>query len=221
VTSSVTEHDVLGTWAGLRPLVKSAASGRTTDLSRRHKVDRSPSNVVTVTGGKLTTYRRMGADTVDEVMEALGRKGRSHTSRLKLVGAEGYVEPEVDSPATHLAGRYGNEADELEALMRADERLALPLVEGLPYARAEAVFAARHEMATTLDDVLSRRTRARLLARDDSAAAAPDVAALLGPELGWDAAEQERQVKDYRAAVAFERTSAGLPETALDAALGA
>ena len=83
------------------------------------------------------------------------------------------------------------------------------------------MFAARHEMAHTLDDVLSRRTRARLLARDDSAAAAPAVAALLGPILGWDDAEQDRQVKDYVASVAHERTAADLPETALDAALGA
>ena len=75
VTTSVTEHDVLGTWAGLRPLVKSAASGRTADLSRQHKVTRSPSNVVTVTGGKLTTYRRMAVDTVDEVMAVFERRG--------------------------------------------------------------------------------------------------------------------------------------------------
>ena len=92
---------------------------------------------------------------------------------------------------------------------------------GLPYLAAEAVFAARHEMAVTLDDILSRRTRARLLARDDSAAAAPDVAALVGPILGWDDAERARQVKAYVASVEHERTSAKLPETALDAALGA
>jgi glycerol-3-phosphate dehydrogenase len=82
------------------------------------------------------------------------------------------------------------------------------------------VFAARNEMATTLDDVLSRRTRARLLARDASARAAEDVARLIGTELGWGDVERTRQVEDYRAAVKAERAAADLPETALDASLG-
>jgi glycerol-3-phosphate dehydrogenase len=221
VTTGVTEHDVLGTWAGLRPLVKSAGSGRTADLSRRHKVTRAPSNVVTVTGGKLTTYRRMAVDTVDEVMEVFERRGRSRTGHIPLIGAEGFVEAEPGSPAAHLNGRYGTEALEVEALIQDEPALSGPLVPGLPYLAAEAVFAARHEMAITLDDILSRRTRARLLARDDSAAAAPEVAAVVGPILGWDDAERARQVKAYVASVEHERTSAKLPETALDAALGA
>jgi glycerol-3-phosphate dehydrogenase len=220
VVTGITERDVLGTWAGLRPLVKSATSGRTADLSRHHRVDRARSNVVTVTGGKLTTYRRMARDAVDVTMDLLGRKGRCRTARLRLVGAEGFVEPGADSPAVHLAGRYGTEAAEVEASIRAEPSLARPLVPGLPYLGAEAMFAVRHEMAHTLDDVLSRRTRARLLARDASVAAAPHVAALVAPTLGWDEAEQERQVKDYAASVEHERTAADLPETALDAALG-
>jgi glycerol-3-phosphate dehydrogenase len=87
--------------------------------------------------------------------------------------------------------------------------------------RAEAVHAVRHEMARTLDDVLSRRTRARLLARDASAAAANSVAALIAPELAWDDAETARQVESYRAAIRRERESGDLPEAALDASLGA
>ncbi len=83
-------------------------------------------------------------------------------------------------------------------LLDDDPALAEPLVPGLPYLRAEAVYAVRHEMARTVDDVLSRRTRARLLARDASAAAADSVAALLAPELGWDAAETQRQADAYR-----------------------
>ena len=90
-----------------------------------------------------------------------------------------------------------------------------------PTCKAEAVHAVRSEMARTLDDVLSRRTRARLLARDDSAAAAEDAAALVGRELGWDDAERARQVKEYRAAVAAERDAADLPETALEDLTGA
>src|SRR5262245_30839662 len=89
-TSRITEADILGTWAGLRPLVASATSERTADLSRRHAVHRSPGGVVTVTGGKLTTYRRMAADAVDEVVEVLGHGGKSCTKRLALFGADGW-----------------------------------------------------------------------------------------------------------------------------------
>jgi glycerol-3-phosphate dehydrogenase len=175
---------------------------------------------VSVTGGKLTTYRRMAADTVDEVMGLLDRRGRSRTKRLPLLGADGYVEPADGTwSAAHLASRYGGEARHVEALTNADPSLAGPLVPGLPYVAAEAVYSARHEMAVTLDDVLSRRTRARLLARDASAAAAPAVARLVGTELGWDDDEQDRQVRAYTEAVGRERDVAGLPPT-LDVAYG-
>ncbi len=212
VTTSITEADVVGSWAGLRPLVKAAASGRTADLSRRHKVRTSASGVVSVTGGKLTTYRRMAADAVDEVVTLVNPNRRpwsrwarrSRTKRVKLVGAEGYEEPSPTSTAAlHLAHRYGSEADDLTRLLQGD--LAEPLVPGLPYLRAEALWAVRHEMATTLDDVLSRRTRARILARDASAIAAASVATLMAPELGWDDDEVERQVKQYAELVAHER----------------
>ncbi len=220
VTTNVTAADIVGTWAGLRPLVRQAG-GRTADLSRRHRVSASAGRVITVTGGKLTTYRRMAADTVDDVMALLDRPGRSRTKSLALVGADGYGEPaDGADAAAHLAGRYGNEAPAVEALLDEDGTLAQPLVPGLPYLRAEALFAARHEMATTLDDVLSRRTRARLLARDASVAAAPAVARVLARELGWDDAECERQARAYAADVAHERDAAGLGD-AVDAMLGA
>ena len=90
VTTGVTQADILGTWAGLRPLVKDATSERTADLSRRHAVRRSPSGVVTVTGGKLTTYRRMAADTVDEVAEQLDVRRRSSTKHVILLGGDGF-----------------------------------------------------------------------------------------------------------------------------------
>jgi glycerol-3-phosphate dehydrogenase len=216
VTTTITEADILGTWAGLRPLVRDAKSERTSDLSRRHRVSASPSGVITVTGGKLTTYRRMAANTVDAVQHALGRHGRSHTKRLRLRGAEGWQR--TNAPE-HLVARFGADATAVAALADRDPSLHEPLVPGLPYWRAEAVYAARHEMARTLDDVLSRRTRARLLARDASAAAADDVAALLGAELGWSAEQQLRQVEQYRAAVDAERACTALPEAALDASV--
>ncbi|HYV59002.1 MAG TPA: glycerol-3-phosphate dehydrogenase/oxidase [Acidimicrobiia bacterium] len=219
IAEPVDVSDVLGTWAGLRPLLRTATNARTADLSRRHAVRRSASGVVTVTGGKLTTYRRMAADTVNEVDRLLAKRRRCRTKRLKLLGAEGYEPPaETNEPSRreHLALRYGTEAALVESIVEEDRELGEPLVRGLPYLKAEAVHAARREMARTLDDVLSRRTRARLLARDDSAAAADDVAALVARELGWDDAERARQVKEYRAAVAAERDAADLPETALD-----
>ncbi|MCB0958427.1 MAG: glycerol-3-phosphate dehydrogenase/oxidase [Acidimicrobiales bacterium] len=226
--TGITDRDVLGTWAGLRPLVKSASSGRTADLSRRHAVVASPSGVVSVTGGKLTTYREMAADTVDEVVDQLGSRvsgiaRRSRTKKLRLRGAEGYdaLAESTDPAVAHLANRYGGEARTVLALAEADPTLREPLVAGLPYLKAEAVYAARHEMARSVDDVLSRRTRARLLARDASAAAAAEVGALIGPVLGLDDEAVAAQVADYRRAVELERTTAELPETALDASLGA
>jgi glycerol-3-phosphate dehydrogenase len=213
--------DVLATWAGLRPLVSDADSSRTADLSRRHRVTTSPGGMVTVTGGKLTTYREMAEDTVDTAVAAIAaagdplprRAGRSRTRRLALRGAEGWEEARETDP--HLAGRYGGESGVLTAMVAADPALGEPLVPGLPYRRVEALYAARYEMATTLDDVLSRRTPARLRGRDATAAAAPAVAELVAAELGWSVEEQARQVADYRAAAAREREVPGLPETAV------
>jgi glycerol-3-phosphate dehydrogenase len=167
---------------------------------------------VTITGGKLTTYRRMAADTVDAVQRRLDTKPtRSPTKHLALLGGDDFTPgPPTNEPSLHehLAGRYGTEASAVLQLVAADPSLDAPLVPGLPYVRAEAVHAVRAEMARTVDDVLSRRTRARLLARDASAAAAGDVARLLAPELGWDDAEVERQAATYRALVDAERDAA-------------
>ena len=222
IEEPVGPSDVVGTWAGLRPLLRAASKERTADLSRRHGVRVSDSQMVTITGGKLTTYRRMAADTIDAVARLLpGRQPGSRTKHLRLLGADGFEIPSDCTDASgHLACRYGTEADTVRALVLRDATLGAPLVPGLGYLRAEAVYAARHEMARNLEDVLSRRTRARLLARDASAAAAESVARLIAPELGWDDAEIARQVGAYRASVIHEREAAGLPETVLDAALG-
>jgi glycerol-3-phosphate dehydrogenase len=224
VTSPLTPADVVSSWAGLRPLVRSAESPRTADLSRRHRVTMSSRGLVTVTGGKLTTYRRMSSDTMDLVVEHLGRGARrSPTKRLALLGAE--RSDALDQPAAagrlgvdeptlaHLAGRYGTEARTVIAMTEADPQLAGPLVPGLPYLRAEAVYAARYEMAWTLEDVLARRTRALFLARDASAAAAASVARLIAPELGWTVARTEQETAAYRESVRHSREAAGLSES--------
>ena len=214
ITTGVTPADITGAWAGLRPLVKSASSGRTADLSRRHKVWRGSSNVITVTGGKLTTYREMAEDTVDEVCAMIGAPGKSSTKRMLVVGAAGYREA-AEAPAAHLADRYGSLAADVIALIDTDAQLGEALVPGLPYLRAEAVYAARHEMVVTLDDVLSRRTRARLFDRNATVAAARDVAQLIAPELGWDDAEVERQVAQFRQDCAIEAEAATKAEAEL------
>ena len=225
VSRPLTPEDVVGTWAGLRPLLTgNDLAEKTKDLSRRHRVSTSASGVVTIGGGKLTTYRKMAQDTVDVVIARLGTSRRCPTKRLPLRGAPGLDEagrarlglpPDV---AAHLAARYGTEARVVAALVASDPSLGRPIVAGLPDLRAEVVHAARHEMATTVDDVLARRTRLRLHARDASAAAAADVAALLAPELGWDPAEAARQAQVYRDSVELERNEPGLPTTALPVA---
>ncbi len=196
--TTISRTDVTGMWAGLRPLVKQASSGRTADLSRRHTVTTSDSGVITVTGGKLTTYREMAEDTVDAVLARLDRRERCRTKRLQLIGADGYVTLPDDHPDHRLAHRYGTELAEIKALVAMDNTLVRPLVTGLPYTRAEAIHAVRHEMATTLIDVLTRRTRAHLRHREATLAAAAGVAELIAPELGWSEQDIEREVSAYR-----------------------
>ena len=157
----ITEDDVVATWAGLRPLLRTGQDERTADLSRRHGIRVSGAGVVTITGGKLTTYRAMAEDTIDQVDQLLdGRHRRCRTKRLPLMGAAGYQEPPEggSKAAGHLARRYGTEASAVQGLIARDPTLGAPLVPGLPFVKAEAVFAVRAEMAQTLDDVLDRRT---------------------------------------------------------------
>jgi len=194
-TSELTAADVVGTWAGLRPLVVNEGSGRTADLSRRHSVAVSDSGMISVTGGKLTSYRRMAADAVDVVVEQLQLKRRCRTAGLSLVGAG--QPPEGDALQAHLFARYGTNERVLRAMIDVDPSLGEPLVDGLDYVKAEAIYAVRNEMATTLDDVLSRRTRARLLDGHATLGAAPMVAALIAPELGWSAADVDRETSDF------------------------
>ena len=216
-TTEIGEEHVLGTWAGLRPLVKADPTGRTADLSRNHAVNVSDSGMITVTGGKLTTYREMAEDTVDVVAERLDlprSRRRCRTARLPLLGTDGF-EPDRTGRSGHLHHRYGGEARVLEVMIERDPDLGDPLVSGLPYVRAEAVYATRYEMATTVDDVLSRRTRALLLGRDAAAGAARDVADLVGDELGWDEARRRQEVDAFRAVAEQQRNTPGLPESVL------
>ena len=201
VTTKVSPEDVTAVWSGLRPLVKSVSgekiSSRTADLSRRHKVSKSQSGVITIAGGKLTTYRKMAQDTVDEVLQRLEKSARCQTKNLKMIGAENSPTKLNDKNAMHLRDRFGSESKILAEMIEQDPSLGKPLIAGLPYLRAEAIFAVQFEMARTLDDVLSRRTRARIINRRASVASARIVAELIAPNLGWTEQEINNQVLAY------------------------
>jgi glycerol-3-phosphate dehydrogenase len=211
VTEPITAADVTGTWAGLRPLARSAGhrrrrSARTADLSRRHVVSVSRSGLVTITGGKLTTYRQMAEDTVDVVVRETGSGSRhSVTARMQLRGADDLAgtRKELDAIAARiglskevtqsLAARYGAEARAVAALCEEDPGLARALPGGLPVIAAEVVYAARYEMAVTAEDFLARRTRALLHDAAAAGAAAGEVAAILAAELDWPAGRADTE----------------------------
>ena len=212
LVTPVSAADVTGVWAGLRPLVKATAGGRTADLSRRHQVRTSTSGLITVTGGKLTTYRAMAEDAVDAAMKLLGRTGRTKTRRLRLHGCPG--RPKDIDRGDRLVSRYGSDAATVRALAESQPGLDQALVPGLPYLRAEAVYAVRHEQARSLEDVLARRTRARLFDLQATIDAAADVGELLAAELGWSRAETAANV------AAFVDSCTAELAAALPAALG-
>jgi glycerol-3-phosphate dehydrogenase len=202
VSEPLTRADVTATWAGLRPLLAASPhhrtpSARTADLSRRHRVVVSPEGLVTITGGKLTTYRKMAQETVDTVAKVLERKiVSSPTKRLKLRGAAAPSASTVakltvatglePSEVASLIARYGGEAPAVLGLIERQPSLAQRLVPSLPYLAAEAVYACRYEMAERLEDVLARRTRALLLDAAASGSSAAAIADLMAGELGWD-----------------------------------
>jgi glycerol-3-phosphate dehydrogenase len=243
-TRPITRDDITGLWTGLRPLLaptegRRALSERTADLSRRHTVRTSDRGMVTVTGGKLTTYRKMAEDTVDAALKVMGRRKLACvTSDLRLhgAGAAGHAparaggvgatrpaggQEDAASIAAHLAGRYGTDTPEVLALTQGRPELLQPLVEGLHYLEAEALFAVREEMAMTISDVLDRRTRASLRDARAAADAAARVAALIGPELGWDEERIAKEADCYVAGIRSTLAQAGLREGAILAEQGA
>jgi glycerol-3-phosphate dehydrogenase len=219
-TSKLTRADVTGVWAGLRPLLAPPDRGghvseRTSDLSRRHTVRTSPHGVVTVTGGKLTTYRKMAQDTVDAVLHQLGESPRQRpciTKSLQLIGATAASRDPVAHahPRPHLIGRYGTESAAVLALADGRPELLEPAIDGLPYTGAELIYAAREEMAQTLDDVLSRRTRAMIQRARPTMAAAQAVATLVAPDMGWTEAEAEAEASRFIEACRHDLAAAGL-----------
>jgi glycerol-3-phosphate dehydrogenase len=192
-----TESDVLSVYAGLRPLVKPANSGSTAAISRDHTIVISKAGLVTITGGKWTTYRRMGEDCVNRVIELGGFQPRaSRTAELPLHATS--AAPEISASPEHMSV-YGTDRKKIEALASSEPGLGDRIHERLPYIVAEVVWAAREEMARTVEDILNRRTRSILLDASAALEAAPRVAAILAKELHRDDAWQKSQLTEFAA----------------------
>jgi glycerol-3-phosphate dehydrogenase len=205
----LTTDDIVGTFAGLRPLVGEAQDGGTVKVSREHKVTVDRTGLVRIGGGKYTTYRLMARDAVDAALGPVESKERpSATAELPLVGAasRAVLSNLADriskdhgltaDQATRLTQRHGTEAMAVVELGRRRDLLR-PLVADRPFLEAEVVWAVHRELALSLDDVLARRFRLATEMRDRGASIAPRVADLVGDELGWDAARRAREIEGY------------------------
>jgi len=224
LVTPLTTADVEGVYAGLRPLL-AGESEMTSRLSREHTVAHAAPGLVVVAGGKYTTSRVMAKDATDAVCHGLDEKvPPSCTDRVPLAGAEGY--PAVYNArhriaeasglhvarVEHLLDRYGSLVQEVLDLVAQDPGLGDPLPGADDYLTAEVVYAASHEGARHLDDVLTRRTRVSIETFDRGLAAAPAVAALMAPVLGWSPEQVQKEIDHYRARVEAERLSQEQPD---------
>ncbi len=220
----LTREDVVGVYAGLRPLL-AGESDSTSKLSREHAVASPVRGVIMIAGGKYTTYRIMAKDAIDAAARELDQKvPESCTEDVPLLGAEGYhalwnarplIEAETglrDVQVEHLLNRYGSLLPELLELITARPELARPLESAPEYLKVEAVYAASHEGALHLDDILARRTRISIETWDRGVAAASEVAGLVAPVLGWDESVITREVEHYAKRVAAELESQHQPD---------
>lgn len=220
----LTREDVEGVYAGLRPLL-AGESEETSKLSREHVVAHSVPGLVVVAGGKFTTYRVMAKDAIDEATRALdGKIPESTTQNISLLGAEGYQAAWNKRGRIarafgvhrvrieHLLNRYGTLTDELLEILRDRPELIDPLPGADDYIQAEVIYAATHEGALHVEDVLARRTRISIEAWDRGVSAAPVVAGLLAEVLGWDTARQESEIAHYLKRVQAEIESQKQPD---------
>lgn len=221
--AALTPRDVVGAYAGLRPLIApDSDSVAPSAVSREEEIFESPSGLISIAGGKLTTFRLIAAAVVDRVAAALGREGRraigpSVTAGRPLAGGIPDVAALVrraastdghgleSSAVQHLAHRYGNRMDAVLAEIRGDTTLARPLVAGFPDPRAEVATAVDREWARTIEDVMIRRTRLGLMDAAGSAAVADDVARLMAERLGWSAETARAAAAAYVEAVEAQR----------------
>ena len=226
----LTRDDVIGTWAGLRPLLQPVTQGdqkSSTKVSREHTVTEAAPGLISIAGGKLTTYRVMGEDAVDF---ALGPQRAaelpSETATTPLIGAAGYHAyarraPEIartygwtDAMVAHLLHRYGSALPELLELVDSQPDLGRPITGAEAYLRAEIVYGVTHEGALHLEDVMTIRTRLTYEVRDHGLAAVEEIADLMALALGWDEARRRSELDAYRARSAAEDAAAAAPDDA-------
>ena len=212
---------VIGVFAGLRPLVANKKASDTTKLSREHTVDRPIPGFVSLAGGKYTTYRVMAKDAVDMATNDIEKlTSESITNKLPIIGADGYwaLAQQVESLAskynlkqetiTHLLNRYGSDISDIIDLIEDDRKLAAPISRNLPYLKAELVYAVTSEGAQSVADVLERRTRIWFEAPNFGIDLAPATADLIAPYLGWKAAQKKASVTQYQVLVDAAKESA-------------
>ena len=227
LTPKISEAQILGVYAGLRPLVTRKTNSPTTKLSREHIVDHPLQGFVSIAGGKYTTYRVMAEDAVDVAAHDLRRKTvESPTKEIPILGAEGYkalinrshlLAQEVDLHQTqviHLLNRYGSKIIDILDLIKENKSFAKPLRADLPYLIAEIHYAASHEGAMSVDDVLARRTRLSFETDDHAMSLAEDVAKIISPVLGWSAAARKKSIESY---IAKAQTEIRASERAMSA----
>jgi glycerol-3-phosphate dehydrogenase len=209
--------DILGVFAGLRPLVANKTTSATTKLSREHVVDRPAPGFVSMAGGKYTTYRVMAKDAVDLAVIDLRRLvSDSVTEKVPLMGADGYfaLQQQVsriaeensltEASVRHLLNRYGSLIEEILDIIEEDSSLAERISPDLPYLKAEILHAATHEGARSVEDVLMRRTRISFEAADSGVGIAKEVAKIIGTSLGWGVKERNASVDAFLEVIAQE-----------------
>jgi glycerol-3-phosphate dehydrogenase len=211
-SACLTPADVVAAWAGIRPLVASGFTSSPASASREHRIDHSPSGMISVSGGKLTTYRSMAAEVVDHVQRALDKpRTRSSTHAVPLPGGDirsfdevlRAAELEVGDAvvARRLVQAHGSKWRDVAALTASEPALARRIVRELPYLLAEVVYAVEEEMATTLADVLVRRLHIAFEVADHGRSAARVATAVLAGRLGWDNARARTEIMKYEAEV--------------------
>jgi glycerol-3-phosphate dehydrogenase len=211
--TSLTDSDLVGAYAGVRPLISTGDPRKSVDISRKAELYETSSGMLTITGGKLTTWRRMAKQTVDRLVEREGREAPCHTHEIPL-GMEARP-ADLEAPdgvgaeaIEQLAFRYGHASRKVLEIARAEPKLARPIAPGRPDLLAEVTLAARHEQARSVADVLLRRTRLGILAAPElrTAKAVRPVADALGAELGWSRRQRSREAEAWLEVAATEGT---------------